>query len=195
MKFRDVLDGLANTICMGEIVTDLGDRDKRTHAGAGDQDLGLVGAALSCSANTDPERPQFWANGAPLTGNAEQKRGYKWAYSRPFYTQMNTILPPNREVCMGDRESGGALVAPHNEGDGVVPPGSRHQGGCHVLMGDGAVKFITDSIEAGNSGSAQVKRVRGANAGPYLSAGLASPFGFWGALGTRASKETIEEEL
>ncbi len=30
LKFRDVLDGLANTIAMGEIPSDLGDRDKRT---------------------------------------------------------------------------------------------------------------------------------------------------------------------
>ena len=31
-KFRDILDGLSNTIAMGEIVTDIGDRDVRTHA-------------------------------------------------------------------------------------------------------------------------------------------------------------------
>ena len=30
MKFRDILDGLSNTIAMGEIATDLGDRDIRT---------------------------------------------------------------------------------------------------------------------------------------------------------------------
>ena len=29
-KFRDILDGLSNTIAMGEIATDLGDRDIRT---------------------------------------------------------------------------------------------------------------------------------------------------------------------
>ena len=32
MKFRDILDGLANTIMCGEITTDLGDRDIRTIA-------------------------------------------------------------------------------------------------------------------------------------------------------------------
>ena len=29
-KFRDVLDGLSNTIAMAEIITDLGDLDKRS---------------------------------------------------------------------------------------------------------------------------------------------------------------------
>ena len=59
-----------------------------------------------------------------------------------------------------------------------------------MLMSDGAVKFITDSIEAGESNSAQVSNATGG-----LAAGLASPFGLWGALGTRGSKEVIEEEL
>ncbi len=138
-------------------------------------------------ANVDAARPQFWdVNKAVLRGGAENKRGYKWAYARPFFSGMNTILPPNREVCM--RDTGGNIV--HFEG--VCPPGSRHQGGCHVLMADGAVIFITDSIEAGNSSSPQVR-----NPGPpqFLASGSQSPFGLWGALGTRASKETIEEQL
>ena len=50
-------------------------------------------------------------------------------------------------------------------------------------MGDGAVKFITDSIEAGSKTQAP--------AGP----GERSTYGLWGALGTRASKEVIDVEL
>ena len=50
-------------------------------------------------------------------------------------------------------------------------------------MGDGAVIFITESIEAGNQSA------------PPASAGEASVYGLWGALGTRACKETIEEQL
>jgi hypothetical protein len=51
-------------------------------------------------------------------------------------------------------------------------------------MGDGAVIFITDSIEAGDPSSSA-----------RLAAGIKSPFGLWGSLGTRASGETIEEQL
>ena len=73
-------------------------------------------------------------------------------------------------------------------GEGTMPPSSRHQGGVHVLMGDGAVVFITDSIEAGDSRAQSVY---------YWGQrpGLASPYGLWGAMGTRASKETIEEQF
>jgi prepilin-type processing-associated H-X9-DG protein len=102
-----------------------------------------------------------------------------------MYAQINTILPPNSELCF---DSTAPTTNPHNNA-GIVPPGSRHQGGCHVLMTDGAVKFITDSIEAGNQNSAQVALAGG------VAAGSPSPFGLWGRLGTRASKEVIDAEF
>ena len=56
-------------------------------------------------------------------------------------------------------------------------------------MGDGAVKFVTDSIEAGDRNAPMVYR------GSVNAPGTQSPYGLWGALGTRATKEVIEEEL
>jgi prepilin-type N-terminal cleavage/methylation domain-containing protein/prepilin-type processing-associated H-X9-DG protein len=186
-RFRDVLDGLSNTIAMGEIITDLGDNDKRSQAVDGPGDVMVPNATVFCSSLTDSTRPQFWdPNTATIQGSGENTRGMKWAYGRIFYSGMNTILPPNREVCMNG--SGANIV--HFEG--VCPPSSRHQGGVHILMGDGAVKFITDSIEAGNSQSAHVRARPGTN---FLVPGSQSPFGLWGALGTRASKEVIQEEF
>ena len=78
--------------------------------------------------------------------------------------------------------------------DGVCPPSSRHQGGAHILMGDGAVIFMTDSVEAGDSRMGPVWR-RNNNSQSLLPPGSQSPYGLWGALGTRAMKETIEEQL
>ena len=58
-------------------------------------------------------------------------------------------------------------------------------------MGDGGVKFITDSIEAGNSTAGMVwKNGTGAQA-----PGSQSPYGLWGSLGTRANKEVIDAEF
>lgn len=182
-KFRDVLDGLSNTICMGEIITDLGDNDIRSTGANSDFPLTgtfVAGGAIACRKWIDAERPQFWGASMAPSGNVEQKRGYKWASSLPLYTGMLTILPPNTELC--------ARHTANFEFWGSAS--SRHQGGAHVLMTDGAVKFITDSIEAGDSSSAQV----GADVG-MLPAGSESPFGLWGSLGTRASKEVIESEF
>ncbi|EMI46539.1 DUF1559 domain-containing protein [Rhodopirellula sp. SWK7] len=183
--FRDCLDGLSNTIFAGEITTDLGDQDKRTQIM--DQNPGNIislGGNLGCRQSIDPQRPQFWSSTpAPnvLFASAEERRGYKWASLLPIYTQMFTILPPNAELC-GNSNAVSIVVA---------PPSSRHQGGVHVLMGDGAVKFVTDSIEAGNPGLGQVgiHALHDAAARP----GIESPYGLWGALGTRASKEIISD--
>ncbi|WP_372722792.1 DUF1559 domain-containing protein [Novipirellula sp.] len=91
------------------------------------------------------------------------------------YTAVQTILPPNRQSCNASHGAGLGEVRFH----GISTIGSHHNGGAHVLLGDGAVKFVTDSIEAGSVDSL------------YPSAGDESPFGFWGALGTRSGRESV----
>jgi len=183
LGFRDILDGLSNSIAAGEIATDLGDRDKRTLP------RGLVSFAnsrnnpLICRADVDPLRPNFWRPNPPVTqtGAANQGRGFRWASGTATYSSMNTILPPNTEFC----------VTFFDTGQGVLPPSSRHQGGVHILMADGGVKFVTDSIEAGNSANGTVATGELGNRVP----GSISPYGLWGSLGTRASKEVISSEF
>ncbi len=187
MKFRDFTDGLSNTIMVGEIITGLGDRDTRsvsfTNAKGGFlqvannprrcEDLGFI----------DPERPSFWTEAANVTVS---ERGYRWSDFHTLQSQVNTILPPNREVC---------LVG-SSDTYGVAPPSSRHIGGVHVLMSDGAVIFITDSIEAGDDRAPTVYcAALTAETDSASQAGIQSPYGLWGALGTRASGETITEQL
>lgn len=175
MKFRDVLDGLSNTIAAGEIATDIGDRDKRTTPRA---HFGFPEArnnTLECRGDIDPERPLFWAPGVTNLGSSNQGRGFRWASGTATYSSMNTILPPNAEVC----------VTFYDTGQGMLPPSSRHQGGVHILMTDGAIKFITDSVDTGNLGIRTVSSQPDSDLPP----GSASPYGLWGASGTRASKE------
>jgi prepilin-type N-terminal cleavage/methylation domain-containing protein/prepilin-type processing-associated H-X9-DG protein len=191
-KFRDILDGLSNTIMMGEILTDLGDRDNRgtqTNNPEGNPPDDVRDNPNWCQEQpdqVDPNRPQFWLPGHATGGN-NNGRGYKWADFRPNFTGMHTIHPPNAPICGGN-----------NTGQtGMFPPSSRHQGGVHVLMADGAVVFMTDSVEAGDPRAGMVWR-NGANLGPSPPSnvpGSPSPYGLWGALGTKASRETIEESL
>ena len=108
-------------------------------------------------------------------------RGYRWHDFLPIFTQVHTILPPNSSLCTGFNDS-------H---DLMATVSSRHQGGAHVLMADGAVVFVTDSMEAGNSSRAMTSY----HGAPPTTAGEQSPYGLWGALGTRANKEVIEEQL
>ncbi|MCO8125019.1 DUF1559 domain-containing protein [Stieleria sp. TO1_6] len=189
MKFRDTLDGLSNTIMMAEMISSLGDRDIRS-VGARNQGgrwgNGIYANPSICVDNNqiDPERPRFWLPSTDLPGAATQ-RGNRWADFRPQYSQVNAILPPNREICLAYGDHGG---------EAIVPPSSQHQGGAHILMGDGAVIFMTDSVEAGNSRAENVWRQNNNNQSA-IPPGSASPYGLWGALGTRSSSETIQESL
>ncbi|TWT55668.1 DUF1559 family PulG-like putative transporter [Allorhodopirellula solitaria] len=180
MRFRDVLDGLANTIMAGELNTDLGDRHATSQAVNGSSGGSIINDPSRCRNYVDPNRPQFWQSGAPLSGGSQQQRGLKWASGYTINTGITTILPPNSPLCTHGngtwRETG-------------APPSSRHQGGVHVLMGDGAVKFITDSIEAGNPKAGNIWW----GASGARAPGQPSPYGLWGALGTRALREVTGE--
>jgi prepilin-type N-terminal cleavage/methylation domain-containing protein/prepilin-type processing-associated H-X9-DG protein len=185
IDFREILDGLSNTIAMGEIVTDLGDMDSRSKINRINQfDMltGHVHGVNTCRAlnQVDARRPQFWCDGGdcpvpmgaggPLNPNSTaDDRGMVWMFAVPGSTGVMTNLPPNREVCQRR----------FLEGGGSLTVSSRHQGGAHVLMGDGAVKFITDSIDSGN------------NSARAVNAGDPSPYGLWGALGSRGSSEIV----
>ncbi len=196
--FRDILDGTANTIMCGEIATDLGDADIRTQASYSNPArpgtiLTAAPGLLFCrqSNQINPLRPRFWDltnllpahqptddAGAPYPAAVQSglRRGFSWAANSNLHTGFTTSLAPNSELCLNN----------WNEWtEGNWSASSRHQGGAHVLMADGAIKFITDSIEAGNS-----QFLLGT-----LQAGEKSPFGLWGSLGTRGNKETISGEF
>ncbi|GAA5506605.1 DUF1559 domain-containing protein [Novipirellula caenicola] len=171
--FRDTLDGLSNTIMGGEIVCDAGRREiiaQPVFIDNGDNHFNPTHP--KCTANAiDPARPQFYVASAELQYSKvdEWRKGHRWMCGLPMYTAINTIRPPNKESCMSHNSDGR---------EGTYTVSSRHQGGAHVLMGDGAVKFITDSIEAGNQSVG------------IAVPGMASPYGLWGALGTAMGKET-----
>ncbi len=181
-QFKDVLDGLANTICMAEISTDLGDRDISTTVPTAGRNI--YGDINSCKVDINPARPRFFTTYIGNAGN--RSRGEIWADGNPVFSMVMTVLPPNREICLRQGNNGGW--------EGNYPPSSRHQGGCHVLMGDGAVKFVTDSIESGSeTGGLWTTAVPTAELRLGFQPGFytgPSPHGLWGALGSRKGKET-----
>ncbi|MCA9137676.1 MAG: DUF1559 domain-containing protein [Planctomycetales bacterium] len=192
MRFRDVLDGLSNTIFGGEISTDLGDRDVRTIASIQCESDEIRDEPDHCEHDgyISPQRPRFWSNGndggaMPILASNNQGRGFRWAAGGTVYTAINTILPPNKELCLGGDTTG------DENSIGIAPPSSRHQGGVHVLMGDGAVIFLADTIEAGDIHHTNVWSGGTGESVP----GAKSPYGLWGAMGTRASREVIQEQL
>lgn len=83
-----------------------------------------------------------------------------------------TVLAPNAPSCTNDGNTNADSSSP------LLSASSYHAGGVHCLFVDGAVRFINNNISTGNLGVSAVL-------------GGQSPYGVWGALGTRAGKEPV----
>jgi prepilin-type N-terminal cleavage/methylation domain-containing protein/prepilin-type processing-associated H-X9-DG protein len=95
----------------------------------------------------------------------------RWTDGRPIYNNFTTVIPPNGPSCV----TGGG---PTDGNGGIYTPTSYHPGGVNCTFADGSVQFITNSIDAGNKQGIEVAH------GP-------SPFGVWGALGSRSGSEAV----
>ena len=163
-KFRDILDGTSQTILASESVvgTDKGryDAGRRvstlgalTSTGTYSNRVfsnsqanidrikayfdGCVGAVASAGVNTDDDRSgRFWASGRTHWG--------------PWF---NTLMPPNSHA-----HSSGAPAYPdmrtvNCDDDTSVTTmdiknaSSHHPGGVHVVLIDGSVSFVSDSVD------------------------------------------------
>ncbi|TWU67499.1 MULTISPECIES: DUF1559 domain-containing protein [Crateriforma] len=181
-RFRDFVDGTANTIAVGEITNSLGDRGV---SGGGAYDIGgdVSLSPQECLDTIDPLRPKFFAPGVMLFGYSgnlgkwgDAGRGNKWMDGGGNTCSMATILAPNSPSCSRDG---------NDAGDGIWSAGSYHPGGVHVVMGDGSVHFVSEAIDAGDP---TIPTVTSPNHGGS-PAGIASPYGVWGALGTVNGRE------
>jgi prepilin-type N-terminal cleavage/methylation domain-containing protein len=159
---RDIIDGSSNTIAMAETANAPPQGTSRT----------VLGQALYGVTGIDTNPTICLAtasNGMYLAGNniSSWGMGTLWPFGHPGWGAVTTVLPPNGPSCetAGDNMSSAW---------GIYTPTSYHVGGVQVLMGDGAVRFISNNINCGNYG-----------------AGSPPSFGIWGALGTVNGGETV----
>jgi prepilin-type N-terminal cleavage/methylation domain-containing protein len=174
-RFNDILDGTTNTIAMAEIGTEL----DTTLIGqiATEQSGGVLMEPNSARELCDPQRPNFYLSTVKL---ASLGRGGRWSDGSANYGLVNTILPPN---------SPSVAVLGSEAVDGLYSAGSFHTGGAHVLMTDGAVKFITNSIDCSDLAAPTLTPEQ------LEESTNASAYGLWGALGTAAASEEITGEF
>jgi prepilin-type N-terminal cleavage/methylation domain-containing protein len=181
-SMRDCLDGTAGTLLFGEIAVEDGRRAVHSNVIRGV--ISLADNPSFCLTSVDPARPRFFRPTAVL-----ELRGRRWCDAALTYSGFNTVLPPNSPSCSEPHPITGRR--PDWFG-GIFSSGSHHRGGVHVAMVDGAVRFVTDQVNSATTGRATSSVYTGNAANPP---GSESPFGIWGAAGTRAGSEANEQGL
>ena len=171
-SFRDVTDGLSNTIAMSE----------RTKAQGGN--LVIDGGTKRNVGNTTRNNPSALlaevVRGEYINGDVGRWCGRRWCDGAPAFTGNTTILGPNKgSFCQGGWDGE----------DGIYEPNSRHIGGVICLMGDGSCRFISENIDTGDLTSpVRDHPSHGATRGK-------SPYGVWGAMGSAGGGEVIQDSF
>ena len=174
--FNALADGSSNTIMLAEIVIG------RTGSAAAPVKGGIANGVDTTQ--DEPTAPCYARRGAndTLTGDCQDSMsgtgwglGRRWGDSHSIYTQFFTWMAPNTPTCSTDGEHWAIPTA-----------SSYHPGGVNVALCDGSVRFVSDSINAGDPNA----RIDFMGDRPQDYAGP-SLRGVWGALGTTKGKEPI----
>ena len=170
---RDIVDGTSNTMAFSERVqANFGIAGKSTpdvREGTLTSVAGITTSPGACLAAAAP----ITAGGRYTTGAAVKGRfSSTWCDGQPENVSFYSVLAPNSVSCISDNNgnSDGAV--------NLLSASSFHTGGVTVLMADGSVRFVSNNIDTGNLGVA-------------TTLGGKSPYGVWGALGTRNGGETV----
>jgi prepilin-type N-terminal cleavage/methylation domain-containing protein/prepilin-type processing-associated H-X9-DG protein len=142
--FEDIKDGLSNTACFSEKVTGLTDNRTRDL-------LKPTSSVFDVSTVANPTIPdQYYLKCKsinPLTAPLETGQGFTtdpngvgclWHSGYPPQTRYTHVMPPNTWSC--DYGAGGASIR------GAHTASSRHSGGVNLMLCDGSVKFIKDTV-------------------------------------------------
>lgn len=186
-------DGTSNTIMFGEAGTPdtlpstSATTVTMTNAKVQGRRINSTAAASPAVHGRDVIACRNTAKGGVFTGSVGLLAfgGVRWNDATPGFTGFNTIIGPNGASCM----NGTGFTA----GDGIFTASSYHTAGAHVVMCDGAVRFIPNEVDT-------TDRTPGASVASYLAPGhdgtnpssnwtAPSPFGVWGAMGTAANNE------
>ncbi|SIO14947.1 prepilin-type N-terminal cleavage/methylation domain-containing protein/prepilin-type processing-associated H-X9-DG domain-containing protein [Singulisphaera sp. GP187] len=161
---RDMLDGTSNTIAFSESTVG------NPKSILGQINIGLTNVAGAAAG----EFADAWTNpNAVITALAscdsawqnrsatiDAQRGKNWIHGSMAFTLFNTLAMPNSSKWSYCSGNGSGSASTFGEAD------SYHSGGVNVLMGDGSVKFIKNTVNRNT----------------------------WWSLGTRANGEVISAD-
>jgi prepilin-type N-terminal cleavage/methylation domain-containing protein/prepilin-type processing-associated H-X9-DG protein len=129
-KFADIVDGTSNTVLFSEKLRGAGSPNPRTDMFTIPNQSTLADTYNTCI-GINPN------TATPLTS----KQGASWVMGEMCCTTYNHLSVPNTVTCAGIGFPGTMANMAMQ-----VTASSQHPGGVNCLMGDGSVRFVTNSI-------------------------------------------------
>ncbi len=176
-RMADFLDGTSNTLALSEAVSGISGKSVRGHGMYGWTDGSLGTSTLTpshCTQEMSTTDTHLYKDTTTLIFN----RGLCYARGYGSCSAFQTILPPNSPSCCTTGTGYG----------GYFSATSNHSGGVNAVFTDGAVRFISETIDCGNQSFAVYPASTYSDGSDPIGK---SQFGVWGALGTVAGGETV----
>jgi hypothetical protein len=141
VRIGDITDGTSNTMVVAEnrIGFPYVQQDNNY---AGCQAGSATPATSWCTSSGGPS-PYAPCTGSPAGNNRYEPRGWSWVYAQGMQSwSFTTLLKPNDKSYVTQNME--CTASPWQQA--AFAARSAHTGGVHVLMTDGAVRFISDNI-------------------------------------------------
>ncbi len=176
--FAAISDGTSNTLlfsegCIGVDYAELGQPIKGGHAV---EEISYWTAPANCYNRRAAGGTLNGETGCP-GGWERDPQGRMWTSGVSMQSHFDAVLPPNSPVCSA------------NGWTSLVAAQSYHPGGVNVTACDGAVRFVSETVNCGNIAQ-DIPGQLGSWGGEQEYTG-ASVFGVWGAAGSRDGSESV----